>query len=126
MLTVRDVQGTVARIEELLNADGSTRDLVAAADEQRADLFQDVVQAIASGAENPLGLCAAAVGADVPERQGLALTPQAQALIAGLLADEDDVPSDDVFARDEVWAEVRAMFPPIIYRRRLNDEGQIA
>ncbi|HEY3435505.1 MAG TPA: hypothetical protein VGK41_07605 [Solirubrobacterales bacterium] len=130
MLTVKDVEGSVSQIEELLN-ESAQPGAITAADEQRADLFEDVVQAIADGAEDPLGLCAAAVGQPVPERQALALTPQAQAVIAGMLDPsvrelEQETGEGQVFAGDDVWAEVRAMFPPIVYRRRLNDEGQIA
>jgi hypothetical protein len=54
----------------------------------------------------------------------LALSPQAQALLAGFLC--EDVDNEQVVASDAVWAEVRAMFPPIVYHRRVDEEGQIA
>jgi len=56
-------------------------------------------------------------------KQQLNLTPEAQAIIAGFL--DRDTDSDEVMAPEETWAEVRAMFPPIVYHRALDDEGQI-
>ncbi len=122
MLTVADVGGTVTEIERLLNY--GTPSATAAADEMRTDLHADLVQAIADGATDPLGLCAAAVGQPVPERQTLALSPQAQAIIAGYVCEEIDTESITV-VDDAFWSEVRAMFPPIVYHRCTDDEGQI-
>lgn len=56
-------------------------------------------------------------------KQQLNLSPEAQAIIAGFL--DRDTNDDEVMAPEEVWAEVRAMFPPIVYHRALDDEGLI-
>lgn len=58
------------------------------------------------------------------------LSPQARALLAGLL-DPDvqrkqaETGDGQVFAPDEVWAEVKTALPPDVYRQALNEEGQI-
>lgn len=58
------------------------------------------------------------------------LSPQAEAIIAGLL-DEDvrqaelETGESQVFADDKFWQELKETFPPAKFYGRLDGEGQI-
>jgi hypothetical protein len=70
-------------------------------------------------------------GEPVEEPAPVWLSPQGRALIAGMLdpdvmEEERNTGDGQVFAADEVWAEVKAALPPDVYRQSLNEEGQIA
>lgn len=55
------------------------------------------------------------------------LSRQAQAVIAGLIWEPTTEEGEgNVFARDEVWEEVRRAFPLETFTRALDSEGQIA
>jgi hypothetical protein len=71
------------------------------------------------------------VGEPKEEPAPIWLSPQAQAVVAGMLdpevrKKEQETGESYVHAPDEAWAEVEKAFPADIYRNRVNEEGEIS